>query len=69
MAAVIVAAGLLGAAVGRALPTKPEASLSAQGPSPAAQSPSPAAEPVVSYVNIRPQVVDQPVSEEHIPTF
>lgn len=57
----MAAALLLGVAVGRGLPTTPEASVTAQ-------SPAPAAEPVVSYVNIRPQVVDQSVGED-IPTF
>jgi hypothetical protein len=61
----MAAALLLGVAVGRGLPTQPEASLSAQS----AQGPSPATEPVVSYVGITPQSVDRPVSEEHIPTF
>lgn len=68
MAVGMAAALLLGVAVGRGLPTQPQAGLSAQSAQ-SAQDPSPATEPVVSYVGIKPQTVDQPASEEHIPTF
>ncbi|MGH8642088.1 MAG: hypothetical protein ACRET6_10275 [Burkholderiales bacterium] len=64
MVAVIVVALLLGAAMGRALPTKPEASA-------IAQSPAPAPEPTVTFVYSWSPSVDQPIDKswEYIPTF
>lgn len=61
MTAVIVAAVLLGAAVGRALPTKPETGA-------AAQSAAPASEPTEPFVYFPSQYVNQGTEiGEHIP--
>jgi hypothetical protein len=63
MAAVIIAALLLGAAVGRALPTKPEAVA-------LAQSGSTAPQPIETFVHFPSQYVNQATErEEHIQAY
>ncbi|HKA39134.1 MAG TPA: hypothetical protein VKD25_05170 [Burkholderiales bacterium] len=64
MTAAIVAAALVGAAMGRALPTKPEASAIAQSMVPAQASTG-------AYVYPWSPSVDQPIDKswEYIPTF